>query len=73
MIPKDVALAVIALGEVAATVRRPARREIPPDSRLTGKQTVPDVGAIRRAVEAEDLRHREHATLGAIRGRAEGR
>ncbi len=62
-------VAVIALRQVATDVRRPARREIPQDSRLTGEQTVPDVGAIRRAVEADDLRHREHVGLDPIRGR----
>jgi len=69
VIAKDLALAVITLREVATEVRSPARREIPQDSRLAGEQTVPDVGAIRRAVEADDLRHREHVRLDGIRGR----
>jgi hypothetical protein len=73
VIANDLALAVIALCELAAEVRSPARREIPQDSRLTGEETVPDVGAKRRAVEADDLRHREHVGLDRIRGRTSGR
>jgi hypothetical protein len=69
VIARDLRVAVITLREGAADVRRPARREIPQDSRLAGEQTVPDVGAIRRAVEADDLRHREHVGLDGIRGR----
>jgi hypothetical protein len=65
----DLPLTVITLRELAAEVRSPARREIPQDSRLAGEQTVPDVGAVRRAVEADDLRHREHVGLDGIRGR----
>ncbi len=73
VIAKDLPLAVITRREVAAEVRSPTRREIPEDSRLTGEQTVPDVGAIRRPVEADDLRHREHTPPGPIRGCAGGR
>ena len=69
VIPVDRLAAVITLGELATEVRSPARREIPKDSRLTGEQTVPHVGAIRCAVEADDLRDLEHAGL-PIRGRA---
>jgi hypothetical protein len=69
VIAEHLPLAVITLREVAAEVRSPARREVPEDSRLTREQTVPDVGAIRRAVEADDLRHREHVGLDGIRGR----
>jgi hypothetical protein len=73
VVAKDLALTVIALRQLAAEVRSPARREIPQDSRLAGEETVPDVGAIRRAVEADDLRHREHVGLERIRGRTSGR
>jgi hypothetical protein len=69
VIPNDLLVAVMTLRELAAEVRSPARREIPQDSRLTGEQTVPDVGAIRRAVEADDVRHREHVGLDGLRGR----
>ena len=70
VIAEHLPVAVITLREVATEVRSPARREIPQDSRLTGEETVPDVGATRRAVEADDLRHRTHATPGPIRDRA---
>jgi hypothetical protein len=73
VIAKDLLVAVITLRQVAAEVRSPTRREIPEDSRLAGEQTIPDVGAVRRAVEADDLRHREHAGLDPIRGRTSGR
>jgi hypothetical protein len=66
-------VAVITPRQGTTEVRGSTPREIPEDSRLAGEQTVPDVGAIRRAVEADDLRHREHATSGPIRGRAGGR
>ncbi len=65
----DLPLAVITLRELAAEVRSPARREIVQHSPVTREQTVPDVGAIRRAVEADDFRHREHVGLDGIRGR----
>jgi hypothetical protein len=63
VIAEHLPVAVITLREVATTVRSPARREIPEDSRLTREQTVSDVGAIRRGVEADDRRHLAYATL----------
>ena len=63
VIAEHLPVAVITLREVTTEVRRPASREIPEDSRLAGEQTVPNVGAIRRAVEADDLGHCEHANL----------
>lgn len=51
------------LRELTAEVCSPTHREIPQDSRLTGEQTVPDMGAIPRAVLADDLRHLQHDDL----------
>ena len=59
----DLPLTVTTLRELTAEVRSPTRREIPQDARVTGEQTVPDVGAIRRAVLADDLRHLQHDDL----------
>ena len=73
VIAEHLPVAVITLREVTTEVRSPAPREIPKNSRLAGEHTVRDVGAIRRAVEADDLRHREHAGLDPIRGRTSGR
>jgi hypothetical protein len=73
VIAKDLPVAVTTLRQVAAEVRSATRREIPEDSRLAGEQTVPDVGAIRRAVEGDDVRHREHVGLDGLRGRTSGR
>ena len=64
----DLPLAVITRRGVAAEVRSPARGEIVPHSPVTREQTVSHVGARRRAVEADDLRHREHVGLDGIRG-----
>jgi hypothetical protein len=69
VIAEHLPLAVITLREVTAEVRSPTRREIPQDSRVAGEETVPDVGAIRRAVEVDDLRHLEHVGLDGIRDR----
>ena len=69
----DLPLAVITLRELAADVRSPARGEIVQHSPVTREQTVSHVGAVRRAVEADDLRHRAHVDLVGIRGRTSGR
>ncbi len=68
VIAEHLGIAVITLREVAAEVRSPARREIPEDARLAGEQPVLDVGAVRRAVEADDRRHRRHAGLAGRSG-----
>jgi hypothetical protein len=69
VIAKDLPVAVITPRELAAEVRSPARGEIVQHSPVTREETVSHVGAVRRAVEADDLRHREHVGLDGIRGR----
>jgi hypothetical protein len=55
---------VIALLQVASEVRRAARLDVPYSPGLTGEQAIPEPGAIRRSVEAENVRHLQHEDLG---------
>ena len=63
MIDVDLLRAVIALRAMASEVRRAARVEIPHRPRLTGQQVIADLRAIGRTVEAENVRHLQHADL----------
>jgi hypothetical protein len=55
--------AVIALMDVASQGRRPAGAEIAQRPAVTGQEAISEARQIRRPVEADDLRHLEHAGL----------
>ena len=69
MIDGDLLRAVITLGDMASKVRGATLLDIPHGPGVTGQHAIPDLRAIRRTVEADDLRHLEHVGL-PIRGRA---
>ena len=54
---------VITLRDVASEVRRAALLEIPHGPGVTGQHVITDLRAIRRTVEAENVRHLQHADL----------
>ena len=57
MIDVDLLRAVITLGDMASKVRRPTPLEIPHGPGVTGPHAIADVCAVRRTVEAENVRH----------------
>ena len=61
--------AVIALMDVASQGRRSTGVEIAQGPVVTGQHAIGEARAIRRPVEADDVRHLEHVGL-LIRGRA---
>jgi len=71
MVGVDLPPAAIALLQMASEVRRTARFDISQGPHLSGQQAIPEACAVGGAVEAENIRHFQHAELwGRIRGPA---